>query len=234
MLVASGLLCQRDEVLLSVHSLGLESGLRLSNSSSYAISRLLAVPGVLRRYIIATFEAPVHFLSSTEQPSSRSHILSSNSSSTHTSHSTSVFSHNDRRTLINPKMQHPNLLARGLGLTSLCLLVLSALSPALAAPIPENGDVANAIVARANGDVYKVGDCYYEEGTQISQAEYEEYLNWNYKNKDKYVRLSFRPWASLRWKLTETGTSCSPVDPRIKSRISRTRTRREIGTITRT
>ena len=97
-------------------------------------------------------------------------------------------------------MQRIRPFSRGLGLTSLCLLLLSALNTSFAAPIPSNGDGANALAARGD-DVYSVvhtdengvtTTSWYERNSVITQAEYEEYLNWNYKNKDKYVRLSFR------------------------------------------
>jgi len=103
-------------------------------------------------------------------------------------------------------MQRTKPFSRGLGFTSLCLLLLSALNTTFAAPIPSNGDGANALVARGD-DVYSVTytdangqitTSWYEKDSVITQAEYEEYLDWNYKNKDKYVRLNFRLWASLQ------------------------------------
>ena len=86
--------------------------------------------------------------------------------------------------------------SRLLWTTALCLVLLSVLTSTFAAPIPESADHTTSLAARGDEDLYKVEwydnghdgkktTTWYKKNSEITQAEYEKYLNYNYKNKDR-------------------------------------------------
>lgn len=95
-------------------------------------------------------------------------------------------------------MHHPSRPSRPLGSNALLLLLFTLLTFTSAAPIAQRASSTNSLVARVfgTGEVYseewydngedgKKTQTWYEKGSKISQAEYETYLNYNYKNKDR-------------------------------------------------
>lgn len=141
-------------------------------------------------------------------------------------------------------MQRSGRLNRGIGLTALCILLLSVLNTTFAAPIARDEDGATALVARGDSNVYEVSytddngkttKTWYQHNSQIGKDEYKTYLNFNYKNKDKCVQkidLSVSTLAVDTHK--EAGISCSLEDPRTRFRSFKRQIQMVTGITTRT